>query len=53
MPALNSFSSHLINAAVSMNRRNTELEVCLHWCQKLKLFASVESDGIPPWLGSD
>jgi hypothetical protein len=42
-----------ISRAVSMGRRNTKLEVYLQWCQKLKSFASVESDGTLPRLGSD
>jgi len=39
--------------AVSMGRRNTKLEVYLQESQKLKSFASVESNGTLAWLGSD
>jgi hypothetical protein len=38
---------------VSMGLRNTKLEVYLRESQKLKSFASVESNGTLPWLGSD
>jgi len=42
-----------ITVAVSMGRRNTKLEIYLQESQKLKSFASVESNGTQPWLGSD
>src|ERR1700730_1509188 len=41
-------SYFLINAAVSIGRRNTKLEVYLQESQKLKSFASVESNGHYP-----
>ena len=43
----------LVSPAVSMGRRNTKLEVHLQESQRLKSFASDESNGTPPWLGSD
>jgi hypothetical protein len=36
-----------------MGRRNTELEVYLLALHRLKPFASVDSNGTLPWLGSD
>jgi hypothetical protein len=36
-----------------MGRRNTKLEVYLQESQKLESFASVESNGTLPWVGSD
>jgi hypothetical protein len=41
----------LINAAVSMGRRNTKAEVYLRRSQKLNSFTSPESNGTLPWLG--
>jgi hypothetical protein len=43
----------LISRAVSMGRRNTKPEVYLLALHRLKPFASGDSNGTLPWLGSD
>jgi hypothetical protein len=43
----------LVNAAVSMGRRNTELEHTLYWKQKLKSLARHRPTGTLPWVGFD
>src|SRR5271167_3696140 len=43
----------LVNAVVSMGRRNTKLEPAWHGKQMLKSLAGVRADGMLPWLGFD
>jgi hypothetical protein len=43
----------LVNAVVSMGRRNTKVKVQLLESQRLKSLTSVESNGTLPWLGFD